>query len=112
MEELIQPGSVEHLQKTANQMMPYLSYSLEKFWPETLLVAGFILTILLDLFLRRTSHKKFTGYFAALVLAVVAYFSYQQWSPMQYSVVITDPGTQTEKVVSIASKTSGMSLQQ
>ncbi len=81
MEELIQPGSIEHLKATAEQTLPYVQYSLEKFWPESLLTAGFILAIILDLFLRKTSHKKLTGYFALLVLAVVTYFSWQQWVP-------------------------------
>src|SRR5215216_4940623 len=81
MEELIQVGSMDHLKATAEQTLPYVQYSIERFMPETLLTAGFILAIVLDLCLRKTSRKRLTGYFALLVLVVVGYFSWQQWIP-------------------------------
>lgn len=84
MEEIIVPGTAESLQATAAQMLPYVKYSLDKFMPETLLTAGFILAIILDLFVRKTSQKKLTGYFALLVLAVVAFFSWKQWMPFEF----------------------------
>ncbi len=67
----------------SKQMIPYVKYSMENFLPETILMGGFLLAIIIDLFVRKTSQKKITGYFAIVVLAVVFYFSYQQWIPYQ-----------------------------
>src|SRR5689334_11151652 len=81
MEELIPVGATDFLKATADQTLPYVKYSLDRFMPETLLTVGFILAIILDLFLRKTSHKKLTGYFALLVLVIVCFFAWQQWVP-------------------------------
>ena len=63
----------------ANTAQWYIQYSLLHFLPETLLVVGFLLTIILDVFTRK-SGKQVTAYFAVVVLAVAGYTAALQWN--------------------------------
>jgi NADH-quinone oxidoreductase subunit N len=69
------------LEAVSKNMMPYIKYSMENFMPETVLLAGFIGAIVIDLLLGKNGNKKITGYFALLVLAVSFFLSWQQWVP-------------------------------
>lgn len=71
------------LEAVSKQMMPYITYSMENFMPETVLMAGFIAAIVIDLLLGKNGNKKITGYFALLVLAAAFCLSWQQWIPFQ-----------------------------
>jgi NADH-quinone oxidoreductase subunit N len=74
------------LEAVSKQMMPYIKYSMENFMPETVLMAGFIAAIVIDLLLGKNGNKKITGYFALLVLAAAFLLSWQQWIPFQEKV--------------------------
>lgn len=74
------------LEAVSKQMMPYIMYSMENFMPETVLMAGFIAAIVVDLLLGKNGNKKITGYFALLVLAAAFLLSWQQWIPFQEKV--------------------------
>lgn len=74
------------LEAVSKNMMPYIKYSMENFMPETVLMAGFIAAIIIDLLLGKNGDKKITGYFAFLVLAAAFCLSWQQWIPFQEKV--------------------------
>jgi NADH-quinone oxidoreductase subunit N len=74
-------AEILQLDAVTKQVLPYVQYSMRHFLPETVLMAGFILAIIIDLVTKRSSEKKITGYFAIVVLAVAGYLSYQQWIP-------------------------------
>lgn len=74
------------LEAVSKQMMPYVKYSMENFMPETVLMAGFIAAIVIDLLLGKNGNKRITGYFALLVLAAAFFLSWQQWIPFQEKV--------------------------
>ena len=46
-------------------------------------IAGFLLAIIFDLFIRKLSNKKLTGYFAIVVLVAAFIASWMQWIPYQ-----------------------------
>ncbi|HET9136329.1 MAG TPA: proton-conducting transporter membrane subunit, partial [Candidatus Kapabacteria bacterium] len=73
----------------------FVTFSMSHFVPETLLTAGFLLAIVLDLLIRGTSTKKVVGYFTFLVLAVAFYFSWQQFiaAPEMKQIMEWKPGT-------------------
>lgn len=62
-------------------MQPLVAYSLQYFLPEIILAVGFLLTIVIDLFLKRTQDKRITGYFAVVVLLAAGYVAAYQWIP-------------------------------
>jgi len=65
----------------ANHVQPFVTQSLQHFLPETILIAGFILAIVLDLFIKKGGDRRVTGYFAILVFAAAGYAAFQQWVP-------------------------------
>lgn len=69
------------LEAVSKQMMPYVKYSMENFMPETVLMAGFIAAIVIDLLLGKNGNKRITGYFALLILATAFCLSWMQWVP-------------------------------
>src|SRR5579872_1108804 len=69
------------LSDLANALKPMLSKTMANFLPETILTAGFLAAIIIDLFIRKSSNKKLTGYFAILVLAAAFFASLAQWQP-------------------------------
>ena len=58
-----------NLSDLANALKPLLGKTMANFLPETILTGGFLLAIILDLFIRRSSQKKLTGYFIHTLLA-------------------------------------------
>lgn len=71
------------------------TFSMKHFIPETLLTAGFLLAVVLDLLIRGRSMKKVVGYFTFLVLAVAFYFSWEQLitAPEMKDIMSWKPGT-------------------
>jgi NADH-quinone oxidoreductase subunit N len=59
----------------------YLNYSLNHFWPETILVIGFLVAIVIDLVERRTSRHHVTAIFSICILAAAGVAAWQQWTP-------------------------------
>src|SRR5690242_3022172 len=70
-----------NLNDLANALKPLISKSMSNFLPETILTGGFLLAIIIDLFIRKSSQKKLTGYFAILVLSGAFFASLAQWQP-------------------------------
>src|SRR5436190_8810034 len=69
------------LGELAKAARPLISETMSHFWPETILTGGFIIAIILDLFIRKSSNKKAVGYFALIVLAAAFVTSWYQWVP-------------------------------
>lgn len=69
------------LGELAKAIKPLISDTMSHFLPETILTGGFILAIILDLLIRKSSQKKLTGYFALIVLAGAFVASWYQWVP-------------------------------
>jgi NADH-quinone oxidoreductase subunit N len=69
------------LSDLANALKPLISETMSHFIPETILTGGFLLAIILDLLIRKSSQKKLTGYFALIVLAAAFVTSLNQWIP-------------------------------
>ena len=67
----------------AKAIRPLISDTMSHFLPETILTGGFILAIILDLLIKKSSQKKLTGYFALIVLAGAFVASWYQWIPYQ-----------------------------
>ncbi len=67
----------------ANTLKPLIGETMSRFIPETILTAGFLLAIILDLLIRKPSQKKLTAYFALVVLAAAFVTSWMQWKPYQ-----------------------------
>jgi NADH-quinone oxidoreductase subunit N len=79
-----------NLSDLANALKPLLGKTMANFLPETILTAGFLIAIIIDLFIRKSANKKITGYFAIVVLAAAFAASWMQWIPYQ-------PGSPTWK---------------
>ncbi len=75
------PADLADLAGLASHVQPYMVQSLQHFLPETILTAGFLLAIILDLFIKKGGDRRITGVFAICVFAMAGYFSYQQWIP-------------------------------
>jgi NADH-quinone oxidoreductase subunit N len=73
------PQHPADLATIATTVQWYVQYSLLHFLPETLLIVGFLLAILLDVFTRKIG-KQITAYFAIAVLAVAGYAAALQWN--------------------------------
>jgi len=73
--------SLSDLGAIAHKAQPLISQSLQHFLPETILVVGFLVSILLDLSIKKSSEKKYTGYFALMVFIAAGYAAFQQWVP-------------------------------
>ena len=73
---------VVDLHTIAQHALPFITQSLKNFLPETILTAGFLIAILLDLSLKRSSHKKITGYFTMIVFLAAGIAAFQQWAPV------------------------------
>lgn len=73
--------SAQDLGAISRGMQWYVNYSLYHFWPETILVVGFLLAIIVDLVERRTSRHHFTCYFSIAVLIAAGIAAAFQWSP-------------------------------
>ncbi|MEI8133800.1 MAG: NADH-quinone oxidoreductase subunit N [bacterium] len=71
------------LSDLAKALTPLLGKTMGNFIPETILTAGFLFAILIDLFIRKSSQKKYTGYFVILVLGAAFATSWMQWVPYQ-----------------------------
>jgi len=69
------------LSDLANALKPLIGETMSHFIPETVLTAGFLLAIILDLLIHKTKEKKVTGYFALVVLATAFATSWMQWKP-------------------------------
>ena len=69
------------LAAVAKNMQHWLSYSMNRFVPETILIVGFLLAIIMDLFIRRQESKKFTGYFVLFVFVASGVAAAMQWLP-------------------------------
>jgi len=72
-----------NLSDLANALKPLIGKTMANFLPETILTAGFLLAIIIDLLIRKSANKKITGYFVLLVLGVAFYTSWLQWQPYQ-----------------------------
>src|SRR5579883_115109 len=75
------PSSVPDLSSVARLVQAYSAYSLNGFVPEVILVGGFLIAILLDVFTRRAKSKSISIYFAIVVLAMAGIASAFQWQP-------------------------------
>jgi NADH-quinone oxidoreductase subunit N len=71
------------LSEIAKMLQPLLGKTMSNFLPETILTAGFLVAIIIDLLIRRSGNKKITGYFAILVLVAAFIASWMQWEPYQ-----------------------------
>ncbi|MEP7235705.1 MAG: NADH-quinone oxidoreductase subunit N, partial [Ignavibacteriota bacterium] len=69
------------LSDLATTLKPLIGETMSRFLPETILTAGFLLAIILDLLIRKSSQKKLTAYFALVVLAAAFATSWMQWRP-------------------------------
>ena len=70
-------------QELSKLFAPMVKTSMSHFLPESILTGGFLLAIILDLLIRKSSQKKLTGYFALIVLAGAFIASWMQWQPYQ-----------------------------
>ena len=70
-------------QALAKLFAPMVKTSMSNFVPETILTAGFLLAIILDLLIRKSSQKRLTGYFALIVLVAAFVTSWMQWQPYE-----------------------------
>ncbi|HET6511532.1 MAG TPA: hypothetical protein VFH43_05030, partial [Candidatus Kapabacteria bacterium] len=76
---LAQPSALREL---ANTTQPWVEYSLYYFTPELVLLGGFLLVILVDLFLRRSESRRLvTGFLAFTVVAASVYLSAIEYIP-------------------------------
>ena len=69
------------LQQVAKSMAPLVNLTMTKFIPETILTGGFLLCIILDLLIKKSSQKHISGYFALIVLVAAFETSWAQWVP-------------------------------
>jgi NADH-quinone oxidoreductase subunit N len=75
------PKHPADLAALASHVQPFMTQSLQHFLPETILTGGFLLAIILDLFITKGKDRRITGYFAILVFAAAGYASFLQWIP-------------------------------
>ena len=71
----------QDLQAISTSAAWYLRYSLYHFWPESILVIGFLLAIVIDLLERRTSRHHITAIFSIVTLCAAGIAALQQWTP-------------------------------
>jgi len=73
------PPKLDTLASIAHAVQGYTAISINAFTPEFVLGIGFLLTILLDALTSRAASKRFSIYFAVIVLAVAGGFAIPQW---------------------------------
>jgi NADH-quinone oxidoreductase subunit N len=75
----VAPGGFPPLKALSESWSTWLAYSLNYFLPELVLLGGFLLVVIVDLFIRRSGDHRITGVIAFLVLAAAVYFSASEY---------------------------------
>src|ERR1035437_2360418 len=73
------PPKQDTLTSIAHAVQEYTAISINGFTPELILGVGFLLAILIDAITRRASSKRFSIFFAAIVLAIAGGFAATEW---------------------------------